>query len=69
MHPKSDVQDCIYLKKYEGRGFIAIEDCVKLAVRGLEMCVRGSEKGLLQGASGGRVDGVEAASVLKKEKK
>ena len=42
---------------------------MKLAVRGFEMCVRGSEKGLLQGASGGRVDGVEAASVLKKEKK
>ena len=48
---------------------IAIEDCVELAVRGLEVYVQGSQERLIQVARGDRVDGVEAASVLKKVKK
>ena len=47
----------------------AIEDCVELAVRGLEVYVLGSEERLIQAARGDRVDGLEAASVLKKAKK
>ena len=48
---------------------IAIEDCVELAVRGLEEYVHESEERLLQAARGDRVDGLEAAFVLKKVKK
>ena len=48
---------------------IAIEDCVELAVRSLEVYVHGSEERLLQAARGDRVDDSEAASVLKKVKK
>ena len=48
---------------------IAIEDCVKLAVIGLEVYIHGSEERLLQAASGDRENGLEAASVLKKAKK
>ena len=48
---------------------IAIEDFVELAVRGLEVYVHGSDERLLQAARGERVDGLEAASVLKKAKK
>ena len=48
---------------------IAIDDCVELAVRGLEVYARGSEERLPQAAKGDRVDGLEASSVLKKVKK
>ena len=48
---------------------IVIEDCVELAVRGLEVYVHGSEERLINAARGDRVDGLEAASVLKKAKK
>ena len=48
---------------------IAIENCVELAVRGLEVYIHGSVERLLQAASGDRVDSLEAASVLKKMKK
>ena len=69
MHPKSDV-DRLYLpRKDGGRGRIATEDCVELAVKGSEVYVHGSEERLLQAARGDRVDGFEAASVLKKAKK
>ena len=65
MHPKSDV-DRLYIPIRDGgRGLIAIEDCVELAVRSLEVYVHGSEERLLQAATGDRVDGLEAASVLK----
>ena len=40
-----------------------------LAVRGLEVYVYGREERLIQAARGDRVDGLEAASVLKKAKK
>ena len=48
---------------------IVIEDCLELAVRGLEVYVYGSEERLVQAARGDRLDGLEAASVLKKVKK
>ena len=41
---------------------IFIEDCVELAVRGVEVYVHGSEERLIQA-------GLEAASVLKRSKK
>ena len=39
LHPKSDV-DRLYIPREEGgRGLISIEDCVELAIRGLEVYV------------------------------
>ena len=61
LHPKSDVEG--------GRGSISIEDCVKLAIRGLDVFVHGSEERLIQAARGDKIDGLEAASILKKSKK
>ena len=48
---------------------VAIEDCVELAVRGLEVYVHKSEERLIQAAGEERVDGLEATSILKKAKK
>ena len=48
---------------------IAIEDCVDLAGRRLEVYINGSEERLLQVTRGDRVNGLEKASVLKKAKK
>ena len=48
---------------------IAIEDCVDLAGRGLEVYINGSEERLLQVTRGDRVNGLETARVLKKVKK
>ena len=48
---------------------IPIEDCVELAIRGLEVYAHGSEEGLIQAARGDKIDGLEAASVLKRSKK
>ena len=56
-------------RKDAGRGLIAIEDFVELAVKGLEVYVHESEERMLEAARGGRVDGLEAASVLKKVEK
>ena len=67
-HPKSNVDRLYIPRKDRGRGFIAIEDCVELAVRGLEVYVHGSEERLLQAARGDREDGLEAASIFKKAK-
>ena len=47
---------------------ISIEDCVELAIRGLEVYFHGSENRLIQAARGDKIDGLEAASVLKKSK-
>ena len=69
LHPKSDVDRLYITRKDGGRGLIAIEDCVELAVRGLEVYVHGSEERLLQAARGDRVDGFEAASISKKRRK
>ena len=48
---------------------ISTEDCVELAIRGLEVYFHGSEERLIQAARGGKADGLEAASVLKRSKK
>ena len=69
VHSKSDVNR-LYIPKKEGeRGLISIEDCVELAIRGLEVHVHGSEERLIQAARGDKIDGLEAASVLKRSKK
>ena len=47
LHPKSDV-DRLYIPRREGgRSFISTEDCVELAIRGLEVYVHGSEERLI----------------------
>ena len=56
LHPKSDVDRLYVPRKDGGRGLIAIEDCVELAVRGLEVFVHGSEERLLQADKGDRID-------------
>ena len=48
---------------------IFIEYCVELAIRSLEVYVHGSEERLIQAARGDKMDGLEAASVLKRSKK
>ena len=48
---------------------ISTEDCVELTVRGLEVYVHGSEERLIQTAREDKIDGLEAASVLKRSKK
>ena len=69
LHPKPDVDRLYIPRKDGGGGLIAIEDCVELAIRGLEVHVHGSEERLIQAARGDKLDGLEAASVLKKAKK
>ena len=62
---KSELQ----ARKEGGKGLISIEDCAELAIRGLEVYVLGSEERLMQAARGDKIDGSEAASVLKRSKK
>ena len=69
LHPKSDVGRLYIPRKEGGRGLISIEDCVELAIRGLEVYVYGIEERLLQAARGDKIDGLEAASVLNRSKK
>ena len=69
LHPNSDI-DRLYIPKKEGwRGLISIEDCVDLAIRGLEVYFHGSEDRLIQAARGDKIDGLEAGSVLERSKK
>ena len=69
LHPKSDVDRLYILRKEGGRGLISIEDCVELAIRSLEVYVHGSEERLIEAARGDKIDGLEATSVLKTEKR
>ena len=69
LHPKSDVDRLYIPRKEGGRGLISIEDCVELAIRGLEVYVHGSEERLIQAARGDKIDGLQAVSVLKRSKK
>ena len=62
-HPKSDVDRLYIPRKEEGRGLISIEDCVELAIRGLEVYFHGNEERLIQAARGDQIDGLEAGSV------
>ena len=48
---------------------LTIEDCVELAIRGLEVYVHPSKEKLIQGARGDKIYGLGAASVLKRSKK
>ena len=48
---------------------ISIEDCVELAIRGLEVYVHGREERLIQAARGDKIDDLEAVSVLKRSNK
>ena len=50
LHPKSDVDRLYIPRKDGGRGLISIEDCVELAIRGLEVYVHGSGERLIQAA-------------------
>ena len=69
LHPKSDV-DRLYIPRKEGGvGLISIEDCVELAIRGLEVYVHRNEEKLMQATRGDKIDGSETASVLKRSKK
>ena len=69
LHLKSDVDRLSIPRKEGGRGVISIEDCVELAIKGLEVYVHGSEERLIQAARGDKIDVLEAASVLKRSKK
>ena len=69
LHHKSDVDRLHIPRKEAGRGLRFIEDCVELAIRGLKVYVHGSEQRLTQAAKGDKIDGLEAASVLKRSKK
>ena len=55
-------------RKDGGKGYIAVEDCVELAARGLEVYVGGSEERLTQDARGEKLEGLDEVSVLKKMK-
>ena len=68
IHLKSDVDRLYITRKEEGGDLISIEDCVELAIRGLEVYVHGSEERLIQASKGDKIDGLEAASVLKRSK-
>ena len=68
LHPKSDVGKLYIPRKEGGRGLISIENCVELAIRGLEVYVHGSEERLIQAAIADKMDGLEAVSVLKRSK-
>ena len=69
LHSKSDVDRLYIPRKEGGRGLISIEDCVELAMKGLEVYVSRSEERLIQAARGDKIVGLEAASVLKRSKK
>ena len=69
LHPKSDVDRLYIPRKEGGRGLISTEDCVELAVRGLELYVHQSEEILIQAARGDKINGLEVTSVLKRSKK
>ena len=71
LHPKSDIDRLCIPRKEGVRGLIFIEDYVdyvELAIGGLEVYVHGSEERLIQAAREDKLDGLEAASVLKRSK-
>ena len=48
---------------------ISTEDCIELAIRGLEVYVHRSEERMILAARRDKIDGLEAASLLKRSKK
>ena len=69
LHPKSDVDRLYIPRKNGGRALIFTEDCVELAIRGLEVYFHGSAERLIQAAGRDKIDGLEAANILKRSKK
>ena len=69
LHPKSDVDRSYIPRKEGGRGLISIEDCVELAIRGLEVYVHANKERLIRVVREEKIDDLEAASVLKTSKK
>ena len=69
LHHKSDVDRSYIPRKEGGRDLLSIENCVKLAIRGLEVYVHGSKERLILAVRGDKLDGLEDASVLKRSKK
>ena len=69
LQPNSDEARLYIPRKEGGRCLISIEDCVELAIRGLEVYVHGCEERLTQAAREDKIDGLEAANVLKRSKK
>ena len=69
LHQKSDVDRLYIPRKERGRGLVSIENCIDLAIRGLDVYVHGSKERLIQAARGDKIDGLEVASVLKRSKK
>ena len=65
-YPKSDVDRLYIPRKEGGRGLISIDNCIELTIRGLEVYVHGCDEILIQAARGDKIDGLEAASVLKR---
>ena len=68
-HSKSDVGRLYIPRKEGGRGLISIEDCVELAIKGLEVYIHESKERLIQDGRRDKIDGLEAASVFKRSKK
>ena len=66
LYLKSDVAILYIPRKEGGRGLISIENCVELEITGLEVYVHRNEKRLIQAATGDKIVGLEAASVLKR---
>ena len=58
LHPKSDVDRLYIPRKEGGRGLISIE-----------VYVHGSDEGLIQAARADKINGLEAANVLKRSQK
>ena len=68
LHPNSDIDRLYIPRKKRGRGLIFVEDVVELAIRALEVYVHGKAERLIQAATGDKIDGLEAASALKRSK-
>ena len=66
LHSKFDVDRLHIPRKGGGRGLMAIEDCVELAVRGLEAYVYGSEERLLHAARGDRLSWLRSSKCFEK---
>ena len=56
-------------RKEGGEGLIYIEDCSELAMRRLKVYNHSTDERLIQTASGNKINGLEATSILKTKKK
>ena len=69
LHLKSDIYRLYIPRKEGGRGLISIEDCVELAIRGVEVYVHKGEERLIQAARGDKIDGLEAVFLRDQRKR